>query len=190
MAKITVLSQQPLFDDDVRVRELRYTFEHEGKRSPPIRKLLFDRGQAVACLLYNPKKKMVTLVRQPRLAVLEYCDGMILEIVAGRIKPGEDPAVGVIREVEEETGYAISLVEKISAFYPSPGASTERVWLYYAEIDDDNRVSPGGGLAEEFEYIEVVELPFAECLAMAERGDINDGKSLLALYWLDRRLRG
>jgi ADP-ribose pyrophosphatase len=68
-------------------------------------------------------------------------------------------------------------------FYASPGTTTERVYLYYAEVEDHDKRSAGGGVDAEQEFIEVIEMPIAEAIEKMERGEIVDGKTVIALQW-------
>jgi len=67
---------------------------------------------------------------------------------------------------------------------PSPGASAEKLHLFLAEYDPSERIGPGGGLREEGEEIEILELPLARAWAMMEAGQIMDAKTVLLLQHL------
>ena len=77
----------------------------------------------------------------------------------------------------------------ITTFYTTPGFCSERIALFYGETRDAEPASKGGGLAEEGEDIEVLELPYADAFAMLDRGEIVDGKTLIGLLWLRNVLR-
>jgi nudix-type nucleoside diphosphatase (YffH/AdpP family) len=85
-------------------------------------------------------------------------------------------------------GYKISKLEHISTFYVSPGGSSERIILYYAEIDDSDKIQAGGGLAREHEDIITVELSVTEALEQIHSGQIADAKTILGILWLHNRL--
>jgi len=74
-------------------------------------------------------------------------------------------------------------------FYASPGTSTERVFMYYAEVAGDHKVADGGGLDTEHEYIEVVEMPIDEALDALDRGLMADAKTIIALQWYKSAIR-
>jgi GDP-mannose pyrophosphatase NudK len=85
------------------------------------------------------------------------------------------------REVEEETGYAIKDVTKIMEAYMSPGSVTELLYFFTGEYSRNSKVSDGGGVDNE--DIEVIEMPFAEALAMIDHGEIKDAKTIILLQY-------
>jgi len=164
----------------------KYTFEYMGNNgqwSTQIREA-YDRGNGVVILLYNPARRTVILTRQFRLPVYvnDHPDGMLIEAPAGLLDEN-DPAAGIIRETEEETGYRIHSVRKVMEIYMSPGSDTEKIYFFVAEYNSHYRVSEGGGIAEETEDIEVLELPFNSALQMIESGEIADGKTIILLQY-------
>ena len=100
----------------------------------------------------------------------------LLELPAGTLEAGEDPAVCAAREIREETGFAADNIKKIGDFYLAPGYSTEFMHVYLAW---DLRYDPLEADADEF--LSVEKIPFAEAAQMAERGEMPDAKSLAAL---------
>jgi len=74
-------------------------------------------------------------------------------------------------------------VEKIFEAYMSPGSVTEILYFFVAEYTKEMKVTDGGGLEEESENIEVMELPFAEALAMVKTGEIKDAKTIMLLQY-------
>ncbi|HLQ30341.1 MAG TPA: NUDIX hydrolase, partial [Ktedonobacteraceae bacterium] len=85
------------------------------------------------------------------------------------------------REVREEVGYQVGDLQPIATFYVSPGGSSERVALYYAEVGEADRVAAGGGCAAEHEDIEQVELSLPELWTALHEGNIVDAKTLIAV---------
>ncbi len=145
----------------------------------------YDRGNGAAVLLYNTQRQSVILIKQFRMP--SYMNGndtgMMTEVCAGLLD-GDDPVTCVIKEAEEETGYKIEDVEKVSSAYMSPGAVTEIVHLFIAAYRDDMKVSEGGGLDEEQEDITVHEIKFDEALMMIQSGEIKDAKTIMLLQHL------
>ncbi len=144
----------------------------------------YDRGNGATILLYNPTKQTVILTRQFRLPTYVNGNdtGMMIEACAGLLD--KDHAEDCIRkETEEETGYRVSKVRKIMEAYMSPGSVTEILYFFVAEYEDDMKINEGGGLEEEQENIEVLELDFQESLRMMERGEIQDGKTIMLLQY-------
>lgn len=143
----------------------------------------YDRGDGAAILLYNEQKKTVVLTRQFRFPVFSNGEaGYLIEVCAGKLD-GDDPVTCAKKEAEEETGYRVSEVRQVFRSYMSPGSVTERLSLFVAHYDAASKVSDGGGHFEEGEDIEVLELPFAEAMAMLETGEINDGKTVILLQY-------
>jgi nudix-type nucleoside diphosphatase (YffH/AdpP family) len=100
------------------------------------------------------------------------------------IDRGEQPEDSMRREIEEELGYRTDGIEHIATFYVSPGGSSERIWVYYAEVGDAGHVSAGGGLPGEYEDIRVVSISPEEARAALKDGKIADAKTIIGLQWL------
>lgn len=190
MSRKTVVEQRRLLlDDFFQVEEVQVSFEKcDGTMSEPVRRLDLVRADAVCALVVNKARDSMILVRQFRYAGLARGHGWPVELVAGLIDAGEQPHEAIRREILEETGYAVERLERVMAFYPSPGITSERGILFYAETAGSEPVAAGGGLAEEQEDIEVMDVPLAEAFAMLDRGEIIDGKTLIGLMWLRQKL--
>jgi nudix-type nucleoside diphosphatase (YffH/AdpP family) len=178
----------------IRQARLRYrTFgpDHRlsGGMSAEVRRIDADRGDAVAAIVLDTAARAVILTEQFRYPTLGTGTGWLREAVAGVVEPGEDPLAAIRREVREEIGYDLLEAHHIGTFYLSPGGSSERVILFYAEVDDALRVSQGGGVATEGEDIALRRLPVDELDAALERGEVADAKTLVGLLWLRDRLR-
>lgn len=144
----------------------------------------YDRGNGATILLYNTRQKTVILTRQFRFpAYMNGHSGMLIEACAGLLDM-DNPEACIMREVEEETGYRVSRVKKIFEAYMSPGSVTEKVFFFVAEYLPASRVGRGGGLEEEGEEIEVLEVSFDESLKMINTGEIVDGKTIMLLQYV------
>ena len=145
---------------------------------------VYDRGNGAAILLYNSKNKNVILTRQFRLPT--YLNGnrsgMMIEACAGLLDLDE-PEQCIIRETEEETGYRITNVKKVMETYMSPGVLTEILYLFVGEYNESMKVNEGGGLEEEQENIEVLEMKFDTAYSMIANGEIKDAKTMLLLQY-------
>ena len=130
------------------------------------------------------ENKTVILTRQFRLATLlnKNPGGMLIEACAGSLDE-VDPKECMIRETREETGYHIEDAQKVLELYVSPGAVTELMYLYVAEYTPEMKKSIGGGLEEENERIEVLEMPFSEAVEMVKNGKIKDAKTILLIQY-------
>ncbi len=183
--KVITHSRKLLLDDFFKVSETRVSYEHfDGQMGEPRRLLCFERGDSVAALVYNRATKKMLFTRQFRHPTHEKGPGWLLEVMAGSITEGEAPEAALRRELVEEMGYEVETCEPISTFYVSPGGSSERIFLYYVEVF--KRVAAGGGLAEEGENIQIVEV-FPDELGVL-LNTVQDAKTLIAIHWGLRRL--
>ncbi len=161
-----------------------FTFDYRGSDGSwsEQRREVYDRGNGATILLRDETRDTVLLTRQFRLpAYLNgHPDGMLIEAPAGLLD-GDDPETAIRREAEEETGHRVESVTRIGEYFMSPGSVTERVAFFTGSYRADGRISGGGGLESEGEDIELVEVTFAEALAMVARGEIVDGKTVLLL---------
>jgi 8-oxo-dGTP pyrophosphatase MutT (NUDIX family) len=121
----------------------------------------------------------VCLLRQFRHAA----GGWLLELPAGKLDGGEPPLDCARRELEEEAGVQAASWEKLGEFFSSPGVLTEVIHLYLAR-----ELTPTPRRPEEHEVFEVRWLPLQEAFAMAASGGLEDGKSLVGLFWARERL--
>jgi len=144
---------------------------------------VYDRGNGAALLPYNLKTRTVVLVRQFRYpAFANGYDDLLIEVAAGMLDDAE-PELRIRAEVEEETGYRLVHVRKVFEAFTSPGAVTEKLHCFVAEYDATMRIGDGGGLADEGEDIEVLELSIDEALAMISDGRIVDAKTIMLLQY-------
>ncbi len=189
--KVEVLRTQRLYDGFLKLDQAYLRHETPGGgMSPEIMRLNVERGDGAAVLVVNRRKGTVVLTRQFRYANWKRGDGgSILEVPAGTVAHNDVPVEIARSELLQEVGYDVAELRLMLTFYASPGTSTERVFLYLAEVTDADKVSDGGGLDSEHEYIEVVDMPIDEALEMLDRGEITDGKTIIALQWF-REQRG
>jgi nudix-type nucleoside diphosphatase (YffH/AdpP family) len=145
---------------------------------------VYDRGNGAVVLLYDLENRNVILVKQFRIPtyVNGNADGMLLEACAGLLD-ADDPITCVIRETEEETGYRVATVNKVFESYMSPGAVTEILHFFIAAYNGASKVSDGGGLDEEHENIEVIEISFDDAYSMIASGEITDAKTIMLLQY-------
>lgn len=145
----------------------------------------YDRGNGAVILLYNSNSKNVILTKQFRMPtyINGNADGMLIEACAGLLD-NDHPEECIKRETEEETGYKILKVEKIFEAYMSPGSVTEILHFFIAEYSSEMKVTNGGGLEEEGEDIEVLEIDIEKALQMIDSGEIKDAKTIMLLQHL------
>lgn len=163
-----------------------YTFELKKKEGhfETQHREIYEHGNAVAVLLYNQEKNTVLLTKQFRLA--SYLSGnesgYLIEACAGMLED-DTPEAAVKKEVKEETGYEVNKVQKVFEAYTSPGAFTEKIHFFVAEYTAENKTSEGGGVSEEGEEIEVLEMPFDQAYALIASGEVQDAKTILLLQY-------
>lgn len=181
------IKRELLSDNWYRLEKVTFDIQVDGGRWESQTREAYDRGNGATILLYNRNKKTVVLTRQFRLPtyINGNASGMLIEACAGLLD--QDNAEDCIRkEAEEETGYRLENVQKVFEAYMSPGSVTELLHFFIAEYVDAMKTSSGGGVAEEQEHIEVLELPFESALAMMARGEIRDGKTIMLLQYLNQ----
>ncbi len=168
----------------------RYQVRHSlfaGGWSEVLTRELFQRGNCVAVLLYDPDTDKVVIIEQFRMGPMGQADmrerAWLLEIVAGAIEEGETAEEVAYRESEEEAGCVVQEMRLITEFYTSPGGASEKISLFYGRID---ATEVGGihGLDHEHEDILVSTVSFAEAYAMIEDGRIESAIPIIAIQWL------
>lgn len=144
------------------------------------------REDAVAILILNTDTNKVVLTRQFRYPVAEQEKENILEIVAGKIDEGEAPLQTAIREIKEETGYQVrpENIKLLMSCYSSPGYTTEKFYVYYATVKTADKVAEGGGLKEENEKIEIVEMDLVKFTNLVRDGQLLDAKTYIAALYM------
>lgn len=182
--KIKITQNQILSDNWYTLRKITYEYEKKDGTTETQSREAYDRGNGAAILLYNKTTKNVILTRQFRMPT--YLNGnqsgMMIEACAGLLDT-ENAEECIRRETEEETGYVIKEVKKIFEVYMSPGSVTEILHFFVGEYTNDMKVNDGGGLDEEQENIEVLEIPFEEALQMIVNGEIKDAKTIMLLQY-------
>jgi ADP-ribose pyrophosphatase len=116
----------------------------------------------------------VLLLRQYRYAA----GGYLLEVPAGRLEPGEEPAACAARELREETGCTAESISHLTSILTTPGFTDERIHLFMA-----TGLTRGAAKTEDDEFIEVETLPLSRALSLVETGEISDAKTALALLY-------
>jgi nudix-type nucleoside diphosphatase (YffH/AdpP family) len=182
---VELISRRRVFDDYLKVDEAVVRVGGEVQR-----RMSLERGDSVAAVVERREDGAVLLTRQFRYPTLEHGPGFLLELPAGTIDGDEEPVSAVRRELIEELGYEAGDLEPIATFYVTPGGSSERIFLYATHVGDDDRVGGGGGLPSEGEAIEIVAVSVDELLAMVADGTIEDAKTIIGAWWLERRRGG
>ena len=169
MTKFEILKSETVFRGrvfDVRREDVRY---------PDGRVVVTDivAHSGAAAMLPVDEEGRVLLVRQYRHAT----GGMLLEIPAGTLDADESPEACAQRELREEVGVGAGELIRLGEFFPAPGFSTEKMFLFLARDLSADTAEP-----DEDEMLSVERMPLDEVWDRVERGEIQDAKTLLALY--------
>jgi ADP-ribose pyrophosphatase len=168
MPEEKTVSSQPIFQG--RAVSLRVdTVAKSGGRQTT--REIVEHADCIAVIAVDNEDNIL-LVKQFRKPV----EKELLEIPAGGIEAGEDPAATVKREMQEETGYLPQKVEPLGGFYSAPGWATEYLYLYLA-----TDLTPGRLHAEDTDEIEVVRVPVTDVAGLIASGKIEDSKSVAGL---------
>ena len=182
-AKVEIVNRTTLSKGWTELSNYDIDYTASDGQTHRLKREIYHRTPAATILLYDPERQTVVLVRQLRLAAYLNGDpGWMVETPAGLLD-GDEPEAAIRREALEETGYQLHDVRFLFKAYMAAGAVTEVVHFFVAIIDAADRVSAGGGLAEEHEDIEVMDVPLAEAMAMIDSGAIIDGKTIMLLQW-------
>jgi nudix-type nucleoside diphosphatase (YffH/AdpP family) len=185
---IRITAEQTLSDDWYLLKKYSFDLQRRDGSWQSQDREVYDRGNGATVLLYNLERRTVVLTRQFRMpAFVNGHSGYLIEAAAGLLD-NASPEERIRLEAEEETGYVVRSVKKIFDAFMSPGSVTERIHFFIGEYQSHDRVSGGGGLEEEGEDIEVLELSFETAIAMVENGEIADGKTIMLLQYLELRL--
>lgn len=190
MKKVRIEKKRYVLDDFFKVEEAYLQFEQfNGKMSSTVRRFSLERGNSVAVLAYNLHTEKLILISQFRYPTYKNGHGWTVEAIAGVIDQGETPDEAARREVQEETGLIISSLEHITTFYPSPGGSSEQIYLYYSEVSGESTMNNHpGGMVNEGEDIISLEISLEDALEKIRSGEIMDAKTIIGIYWLVNRL--
>lgn len=182
-ARLRIEEDKLLCDNHYVLRKVTFEWKHTGGTWQRAVREVYDRGNGCAILLFNLSQRTVVLTRQFRMpAFMNGYRDLLIEAAAGLLDKA-DPETRIKNEAEEETGYRPKNLRKVCECFMSPGAVTETLTLFVGEYDGASKSGDGGGLEDEGEDIEVLELPFDEAVAMMEDGRICDAKTIILLQY-------
>ena len=180
--RVRVHSVEVLSDDWYVLKKTTFDFLRSDGSWQRQSRETYDRGNGATILLYNPQRRTVVLTRQFRFpAFVNGYRGLLVEAPAGLLEE-RSPEEAIRREVAEETGYAVHHVRKVFEAFMSPGSVTEKLYFYVAEYDQTAR-GEGGGVAEDGEDIETIEMNVEEAMEGIASGAIQDGKTIMLLFY-------
>lgn len=179
--KYHILKEHIVFDDHFKIIKAKIRHDTFQGDAVEVTRFAFERGDSVAILLFEKDSKSFLLTRQFRYPTCKHNKGWIDEIVAGTLEAGETPEMCIIREVKEELGYRIESPQHIHTCYTSPGGSTEKMFIYFAEVSSRDKKYEGGGAKEENEFIQTVRISESELESYLKKTE--DAKTLIAFQW-------
>ena len=166
--------------DGYQLRHKRF----DGEWGAPRDFELFERGQGVAVLPYDPQTDQVVLIEQFRMGAIASETPWLLEIVAGVVEEGESLEDVAHREAVEEAHCTLSELEPISQVYVSPGGSSETTQIYCGKVDVSTISHAFAGLAEEGEDIRVHIVSYDEAVTALNTGKVFSAPAVISLQWL------
>jgi ADP-ribose pyrophosphatase len=182
--RVRIVELTTLSDDWYTLKKVTFDFLRRDGTWQRQSRETYDRGNGATILLHNRRTGNVVLTRQFRMPVfVNGHDGMLIEAAAGLLDMAT-PEERIRLEAEEETGYRVSNIRKVFEAYMSPGSVTEKLYFYLGEYDASTRVNDGGGIEDEGEDLEVLEMPLGTALQLVRSGEIVDGKTIMLLQHL------
>ena len=181
---IRIVSRSTIHKGFGRFERLVFRRRRRDGRVADLTREILDTGDGASILPYDRSRGTIILVRQFRgVAFLQQGREALIETCAGKLE-GAEPLARIIKETEEETGIRLtSEPRRLFEAYSSPGSFSERLTYYVVPYTSEDRIGSGGGLADEGEDIEVIETTLDAAIAMVERGEIVDAKTIIHLYW-------
>ncbi|MDN3493281.1 NUDIX domain-containing protein [Winogradskyella bathintestinalis] len=185
MSELKNITETILSNEWATLKRIDYDYKFENGEWRRLSRECYNRGNGAAILLYNAEKGTVILTKQFRMPIYNVNseEGMSIEVCAGAIDNNDSALETIIRETEEEVGYKLNDAKQVLTAYTSPGALTEKMFLFIAEYNDHMKITNGGGLESENEEIDVLELKFSETLKMINNQEIVDAKTIMLLQY-------
>ena len=181
--RIRVQNVRVLSDNHYTLKSTTFAWRRANGKWQTQARETYNRGNGATLLPYNLAQRTVVLVRQFRYpAYVNGYDDLLIEAAAGLLD-NESPEIRIRAEAEEETGYRLGDIRKIFEAFVSPGSITEKLHFFVAAYEPQMRVGSGGGIADEGEDIEVLELPIDQAMAMIGDGRIADAKTIMLLQY-------
>ncbi|MAD96028.1 MAG: NUDIX domain-containing protein [Flavobacteriaceae bacterium] len=168
------------------LRRLSFDYTFKNGKVKRLTHEVYGKSDGVAILLYNPETRRIILTKQFRAPVwvAQKNQSSLVEVCGGAIDGGEDPMETVKREAVEEVGIAPTNIKFVSQTFLSPGILSEKIFLYTGEYKSEQLTTRDGGVFEEGEEIEVLEITYDKAFAMIKSGELLDARTLILLQHL------
>lgn len=186
-ADVKILEKKCAYQGHFQLERLRLQYRlFNGGWSEPVFREVFERGEAVGILLFDPERDQLVLIEQFRAGIVMKTENpWLIEIAAGVIDSGESPEQVAQRETQEETGLTLQNLFFISRHWVSPGGSTEQISLFCGQVDA-SQAQGVHGLASEGEDIRLHVLKVKEAYHLVNKGKIDNAATIIALLWLQQ----
>src|SRR3981081_3405429 len=188
-SKVRINDTQTLAQEKGKLISVTFEQRRRDGRWQQRKREIYDHGNSAVVLPYDPIRDTVLLTRQLRLPIYLQ-DGVdrSIEACAGKLE-GEKAETRIIKEIKEELCYRIEKVDRLFELYVSPAAIMEKITFFTCAYSPADKVSEGGGLADEGEDIEVIETTLEQAGAMIAGGEITDAKTVILVQFLRDRIR-
>ncbi|NTS77700.1 ADP-ribose diphosphatase [Catenovulum sp. SM1970] len=187
---VEIINRDTLFQGFFKIDQVE--FKHKlfaGGWSKTVTREVFERGNAVAVLLFDFERDEIVLLEQIRIGCMLNSDKpWMMELVGGMIEPGEEIEEVAHRETQEEAGLTIQSLMPMTHYLSSAGGTTERIYLYLANVDA-TQAGEICGLEYEDEDIRVHRVSRAQAVAWLEDGTIENAATYIALQWLELHMQ-
>ena len=181
--KYKITEEKLVFDQRFQIKKAKIIHDTFEQNEIEIERLCFERGDSVAIVLLESDTNNLLFTNQFRYPSIKEGDGWIIELTAGSLEIGDNIEDRVTKEVEEEIGYSLDKLEFVSSFFVSPGGSSERIHLYYSEVESSSKTSIGGGSKYEKEDIELIKIPTNKIGEFLELNKFRDAKTIIGIMW-------
>lgn len=169
-----------------KLESVSFDFTFKNGKTKRLTHEVYGKSDGVAILLFNKNLKTVLLTKQFRIPmyVAGVNGGFSYEVCGGTIDKNETPEQSALRETKEEIGFEVLNLQKVTTLFLSPGLVREQVHLFVGEYNNDSKVESGGGLDEENEEIETLEITIDKAFAMIKEQVIVDARTMLLLQYI------
>jgi len=181
--KYKVKEEEVIYDGFFKFSKLKVEFEKYNGDKGIKNVEMFERGDSASVVLYETDTNSLLFTEQFRYPTTINSNGWLIELVAGKIDENEEPELTTKREIEEEIGYRVSKFENIGIYYLSPGGTSERIHIFYAEVKSTDKTLEGGGKYDESEDIKLIKIQIEDLSSAMKSGQINDAKTAIGLSW-------
>jgi ADP-ribose pyrophosphatase len=179
-----VLKEDKILDEFFQVYKAEVEHDtYNSDRTIKATRVALDRGDSAAVLIYEKDTDSFLFTEQYRYPSSRRDCPFMLELVAGAVDQGEQPEQSGIREIQEEIGYEVSSLKLIHEYFPSPGMSAEKIYLYFTIVNSSDQKHKGGGSISEKEDIKLIKLSRKQALKKLQSSFFNNSITIIGLQW-------